>query len=103
MDWTSPCWRSEMRWAWRNVRARGRRAGLAAALLAAALAANAVVFSVADSLVFHRAPYSDAHRLVAIERRGGGGFLTPALLDQWRRETELFAGVHGYLTKTLFL
>ena len=49
--------RSDGRWAWRNLRARGWRASFAIVLLAVALAANAIVFSVADSLVFHRIPY----------------------------------------------
>ena len=99
----------DLRWAWRNVRNRGWRAGFAIALLAVALAANATVFSVADSIVFHRIPYADADRLVEIQRRRdprfgrGDSMMSAELLDQWRRQTDLFAGVHGVLTKNLFL
>ena len=69
MSRASERWRTEFRWALRNLRARGWRAPLAAALLAVALAANSLVFSTADSLVFHRVPYRDAGRLVEIQRR----------------------------------
>lgn len=94
----------ELRWAWRNVRARGWRAGLTVALLAVALAANVLVFSVADSIVFHRLPYRDAERLIEIQQRDSSrADLSPALLEEWRKQTDLFAGVHGYLSKTLFL
>jgi putative ABC transport system permease protein len=78
-------------------------------LLAVALAANSLVFSTADSLVFHRVPYRDADRLVEIQQRDprtgrpGGSFLSVALLDEWRKQTDLFTGVHGSLTKVIFL
>jgi predicted permease len=101
--------RTELHWAWRNLRARGRRAGIAAALLATALAANALLFAVADSVVFHRVPYRDVDRLVEIQRRdprtgrAGDSLLSPALLDEWRKQTDLFRAVHASLTKNLFL
>jgi putative ABC transport system permease protein len=109
MSRASERWRSEFRWALRNLRARGWRAPLAAALLAIALTANSLVFSTADSLVFHRVPYRDAERLVEIQQRDprtgrpGGSFISVALLDEWRKQTDLFTGVHGYLTKVIFL
>jgi len=96
-------------WALRNVRARGWRAVLAAGLLAVALAANLLIFSTADSLVFHRVPYHEPERLVTVERKDpargdiGNPFLSPALLDEWRKQRDLFSGVHGYLGKNLFL
>lgn len=62
-------WRCECRWAWLNLRARGWRAGLAIALLAVALGANAIVFSAADSIVFHRTPFADAGRLMEMHQR----------------------------------
>lgn len=73
-----------------------------------ALSAISIMFSVADSVVFHRLPYADAERLVEIQRdtgrgRGGSAFLSAALLDEWRDQSDLFTGVHGFLTKTLFL
>jgi putative ABC transport system permease protein len=106
MDRTSQRVATELRWALRNLRARGWRAPLAAALLSVALAANSLVFSTADSLVFHRVPYRDAERLVEIQRPGPGWrdpFLSVALLDEWRKQTDLFTGVEGYLTKVIFL
>jgi ABC-type antimicrobial peptide transport system permease subunit len=102
-------WRSECRWAWLNLRARGWRAGLAIALLAVALGANAIVFSAADSIVFHRTPFADGGRLVEIHQRDpltgrpGDAFISAALFDEWRRQTDLFTSVHGFLYKNLFL
>jgi predicted permease len=79
-------------------------------LLATALAANTLVFSAADSLVFHRAPYRDVDRLVEIRQLdartgqpGPSGFLSPPLLVEWRKQTDLFSGVEGYLNKVIFL
>jgi putative ABC transport system permease protein len=100
---------SESVWALRNVRARGWRAVLAASLLAVALAANLLIFSTADSLVFHRVPYHEPERLVSVARQDpawgelGDSLLSPALLDEWRKQADVFSGVHGYLEKTLFL
>ena len=99
----------EIHWAWRNVRARGWRSVLTIGLLALALAANTIVFSVADSLVFRRVAYPNADRLITFETRDaktgrpGGGFATAAVLDEWRKQTDLFSGVHGHLYKTIFL
>jgi hypothetical protein len=98
----------DLRWAWRGVRTRGARAVLIIALLGVALAANTVMFSVADSLVFDRAPYRDVARLVEIQTirspgSTGDRVFTTALLDEWRKQTDLFAGVQGYLSKTVFL
>jgi len=100
--------RTDGRWAWRNLRARGWRASVAIILLAVALAANAIVFSVADSVVFHRIPYPEADRLVEIQRLDPGSgrrdsLMSADLLDQWRQQTDLFSAVHGSLTKSLFL
>lgn len=104
-----PALAHDVRWAWRNLRSRGWRPVLAIGLLAIALAANTLVFAVADSFVFHRTPYRDAERLVEIRQvdvktgKPGSTFLTPALLDEWRRQTDLIAAVEGHLTKTIFL
>ena len=109
MSRTTERWRTELHWAWRNVRARGWRATLAAALLAVALAANTIVFSVADSLVFRRVSYPAAERLVNFETRDaatgrpGGGFASAPVLDEWRTQTDLFTGVQGHLYKVIFL
>jgi putative ABC transport system permease protein len=98
----------ELHWALRSVRARGGRAVLIAGLLAVALAANALVFAVTDSVLFRRVPYPEPERIVEIlsvrrEGRPGDNFLTSALFDQWRTQTDLFASVEGYLTKSVFL
>jgi predicted permease len=99
---------SEIKWAWRAVAARGWRAALIVALLGVALSANALVFSVADSLVFNRLPFRDSTRLIEIQAPPGpdgpGSSSVPApILDLWRQQTDLFSGVHAYLTKTIFV
>jgi putative ABC transport system permease protein len=98
---------TEQRWAWRGVRARGWRAILVVGLLAVALAANTMLFSVADSLVFRRLPYDDVDRLVTLWASGPGAapprpisLQAPELLDELRARTNLFAGVHGYMRGT---
>ena len=99
----------DFRWAWRNVRARGWRPVLAAGLLAVALAANTLVFATADSLVFYRTPYRDFEQLIEIRQRDartgepGQSSLSPALLDEWRKQRDLLSGVEGHLSKTTFL
>src|SRR5690242_10458148 len=99
----------DVRAAWRNVRGRQWRAALAVGLLALAVAVNTVVFSTADSFVFHRLPYPNADRLVQIRNRNplfgnrGSEFLTAPVLAAWQRQTDVLFSVQGYLTKTLFL
>ena len=99
---------SELKWAWRGVRARGWRAVLIVALLAVALSANALMFAVSDSLVFNRLPFRDADRIVEIQAPPGpdgptSSTIPASVLDLWRQQTDLFSGVHAYLTKTIFV
>lgn len=101
---------TELRWAWRGLRQRGWSAALAVVLLAVVLAGNAVVFSVADALVFHRLPYPDSERLVEIRSTSSGTgrnplpILAPDLIERWRAHTDLFTGVAGYVSRRgLFL
>jgi predicted permease len=59
-------------------------------------------------MVFHRVPYATPDRLVEIRGgprggRAGDNVVTAVLLDEWRKQTTLFAGVHGYLMKSLFV
>jgi len=92
---------TDLRWAWRGVRARGWRAGLVIGLLAIALAANALLYSVADSLVFRRVPYRDAGRLMTF-----AVMETPDIRMEWpmsagqlellRSRSDLFEAAHGY-------
>ncbi len=85
------------------------RSVLTIGLLAIALAATTIVFSAADSLVFRRVAFPAADRLITFDTRDartgrpGGGFASAAVLDEWRKQTDLFSGVHGHLYKTIFL
>jgi putative ABC transport system permease protein len=99
----------ELHWAWRGVRGRGLRAALVVVLVALALAGNALIFAVADALVFNRVPYPSADRIVEIhavdtpDQTNGDRFFSAALLDEWRKQTDLFSSVQGYLTKNVFV
>ena len=99
----------DCRCAWRSFRSRSWRSVLSIGLLAVALGANTVLFAVADSLVFDRLPYRDVEQLVEIRARDartgrpGSNFLHPPLLDEWRKQTDIFSGVERHLTKVIFL
>jgi putative ABC transport system permease protein len=99
---------TELRWAWRGVRRRGWRGGIVIVLLAIALASNATMFSVADSLVFNREPFPGAARVVDL--RGAttapetiNRAATQTIFDEWRKQTDIFTAVGGYLQKTVFV
>jgi predicted permease len=98
----------ELHWAWHGVRGRGARAAVIVLLVGLALAGNVLMFAVADSVVFTRVPYPRAHEIVEIQsiragQPGGDRFLSAALLDEWRKQADLFASVQAYLTKTTFV
>ena len=80
---------SEFRSAWRNIKARRVRAVLAVVLLAAVIGSNTMLFSVADSLVFHRVTYRNPDTLVHIPV----DFELPGP-DEPRKERELDSAVH---------
>ena len=93
---------SDLRFALHGLRARGWRSPLILVLMALALAANAIVFSAADSFVFHRVPFRDASSLVEISevyrfqppgRRTAS--VWPELVDVWRKQTDLFSAFHA--------
>jgi predicted permease len=90
---------TELRWAWRGVRARGWRAVFIVLLLAVAMAANTVVFSAADAFVFNRAPYWQPDRLAVIEKHstfGVNDYQFPDAITVWRQQTALFSGVQAH-------
>ena len=89
---------TDIRSAWQAVRSRGLRAVLEVVLLAVALAANTVVFSAADAYVFRRVPYPAAGHLIELDKR-----MSSLDLVEWRRQTDVFAGLHGYATRPVFL
>ena len=84
--------RAEVRWAWRNLRARRSSAVLAVLLLAAAIAANVIVFASTDSLVFHRSLYPEPERLTQIANRRTpflDTFTSASMLEEWRAQRHL--------------
>jgi predicted permease len=94
--------RFEFQSAVRHIRTRRWQAVFLVGLLAVALAANAIVFAAADALVFNATPYRAPDHLVAIaevdERRQElDEWIYGSTIAHWRRQHDLFAGVHGYL------
>ena len=91
---------SELRAAWRGLRARRWRAPLIVGLLAVSLGAAVVVFSAADSFVFGRVPYPNAERLIVLQRTsamsGTSDYLSPETIPEWRKHTDLFSSVHAH-------
>lgn len=90
----------ECRWAWRAFVARGWRGIAVIVLLATALAANAVVFSTADSFLLHRVEYPNASRLVVIGKTTAFGdwstYAGPEAIATWRSFTDLFSAVYAH-------
>jgi predicted permease len=91
---------SELRWAWRAFVARGWRGAAVILLLATALAANAVVFSTADSFLLHRVNYPNADRLVVIGKTTAFGdwsaYAGPEAIAAWREFTDIFSAVYAH-------
>ena len=91
---------SELRAAWRGIRARRWRAPLIVGLLGVSLGAAVVVFSAADSFVFGRVPYPNVDRLIVLQRTsafsGTSDYLPPENVAEWRRHTDLFTSVHAH-------
>ena len=92
-----------LRDAWRGVRGRRGRAIATVTLLALVFAINALAFAVADALIFTPVGYPNAERLIEIHevhKNSESNFMSPRLLDAWQAQTDLFAGVQGYLIKS---
>jgi predicted permease len=99
---------AEWKDAWRGLRSRRGAGVFVVVLLAVALAANAVMFSVADSLVFRRQPFAEPERILALSGRTKAperiDLATSArLMRAWREQGDLLSAVGGSLNKTLFL
>jgi predicted permease len=93
-------------WAWRGFRSRGWRGVFIIAILAIAMGADAVVFSSADSFVFHRLPYPDADRWVELGQQTPSAYsaaVYPELVAHWRRQTDLFSSFFGYRDRYVFV
>jgi predicted permease len=90
---------TDLRWAWRGVRARRLKSLAHVLLVALAVGASAVVFSAADAFVFNRAPYPHAARLVVFERSSPVGIVDGLSYEEEQtlsRRTDLFAGLYGH-------
>jgi predicted permease len=70
-----PSFMTEIRWAFRGVRARRFAASMHVVLVAFAVAASGIVFAAADAFVFRLAPYPNADRLVVFQRTSPVGIL----------------------------
>lgn len=96
----------DLRLAWRSLTAARVNTALAVATLALGIGINTAVFSVLDAILIRPAPYADADRLATLwsyleasdgsgrrfSRRGG---FSPALVEAWREQTDLFDRVEA--------
>ena len=93
--------RSDFRLAFRALMAAKLTTAIALATLAVGIGVNTTVFSVLDATLFRPVPFRDANRLVSLvnfEPRQGFSYFgfSPALLKQWREQTDLFDRFEAY-------
>jgi len=106
---------SDLRLAIRSLRASRAHSMLVVFTLALGIGLNTAVFSVVDSIVFRPVPYPLAERIAtlwtyyapgsgrtlggqAVTFRGGFG---PALIREWRKQTDLFDRVEAFESKSM--
>ena len=88
--------RTDVRVAFRRLRARPIASAVLALIVAVGVGAGAAVFSVVDQTLLRPAPYSYPDRLVSVldtnrrQHRGGGSSLTPAKIAGWQRQPSVF-------------
>ena len=90
---------TELRWAWRGVRARRFGAVMHATLVALAVGTSGIIFSAADAFVFRTAPYPHADRLVIFQRMSPVGMIDMLTEEEYRAvsaRSDLFSGMFGY-------
>ena len=91
----------------RSLRTGRGTTALAVLTLALGIGVNTAVFSILDSLLFRPVPYADADRLVGLwSYYAPGKFMlrgqfSPALVAEWRKQTDLFDRVEGAEEKSL--
>jgi predicted permease len=89
--------RSDLRHAWRAMRARPGATAATVLVLAIGVGLTSAMFALADPFLFKPLPYDGPDRLVVIdlqaENRLPGPFPT---LEEWQARTDLFDGVSAY-------
>ena len=96
----------ELLWAWRGIRARGWTAAFTIGLLALAVAANGIVFSVADALVFNTVPYPGADRIttfVDAARPNGPTSISKAAFKELAEQSDALKYLAAYNGTAIFL
>ncbi len=93
----------DVRSAVRSLVATPAHTATAVLTLALGIGANAGLYSVLDSLLFRPVPFAHGDRLVEIlnySERGQVSFpgMSQALIEDWRRQTDLFDRVEGFDT-----
>jgi predicted permease len=91
----------DLRQAWRAIVATRSTVSIAVLSLALGIGVNTAVFSILDALIFRPVPYADAGRLVVLwtyyapGKFSMKGSFTPALVTEWRKQTDLFDRVEA--------
>ena len=100
--------RNDIRLAWRSMNAARATTLIAVMTLALGIGVNTTVFSVLDAILFRPVPYAEADRLETLWSftasqkqkfffRGG---MSPALISEWRKQTDLFDRVEASESKS---
>lgn len=91
----------------RSLMASKTHTALAAGILAAGIGVNAAVFSIADSILFRPMPFQDSARFIGIWNKTSTSVVfpgfSPALLLEWRRQSDLFDRLKGSGTDSFVL
>jgi putative ABC transport system permease protein len=96
----------ELLWAWRGIRARRWTAAFTVGLLALAVAANGIVFSVADAVVFNTVPYPGADRIITFvdaARPSGPASLSKSAFKELTRQADVLKYLAAYNGTAIFL
>ncbi len=95
---------SDLRFGFRRLRSAPAFTALAAITLALSIGATTATYSVVDGLMLRPLPYPDPSRLVDLSILTGDGIsrrnMTGEQLLQWRAQTQVFAGVEGYVHRS---
>jgi predicted permease len=96
----NPRMMTDVRLAWRRLRARPGATATLILIIAIGIGAGAAVFSVVDQTLLRPAPFLFHDRLVSvldIDRKtgGGGNSLTPAKIAGWQHEPSVFERFEG--------
>jgi hypothetical protein len=91
--------RDDVRFAWRQLRARPGFAIVATLTLALGIGANSAIFALVDATLLKPLPYPDPGRLVTIWERTDAnprGYASPLNMLDWNARSRSFEGIAAF-------